>query len=242
MNYWDSVGRWINTLLLFIVGIISFDTLFRLLEAQESNVIVGVTRLLASIALVPFRGMFGDQEYVLTSLVAVLGYALVVGIALSVLRGLQATRVAPRGAEDRATQAARPGPAPQRAAGSRPATRRPDPQSGRAPARNAQPGRSATAPSARTDAANRNGRPTAPPAKGTTPRRGDGATPRRADGAPPRRGDGAAPRTSDGATDGIAPRPPATAEGATTSRPNAATTDTATTRKVEPAERDSVDD
>ena len=226
MNYWDSVGRWINTLLLFIVGIISFDTLFRLLEAQESNVIVGVTRLLASIALVPFRGMFGDQEYVLTSLVAVLGYALVVGIALSVLRGLQATRVAPRGAEDRATQAARPGPAPQRAAGSRPATRRPDPQSGRAPARNAQPGRSATAPSARTDAANRNGRPTAPPAKG----------------APPRRGDGAAPRTSDGATDGIAPRPPATAEGATTSRPNAATTDTATTRKVEPAERDSVDD
>jgi hypothetical protein len=96
MNYWDSVGRWINTLLLFIVGVISFDTLFRLLEAQESNVLVAGVRLLSSLALVPFQGMFSEQEYVKTAAMAVLGYAMLVGIALAVLRSVQATRPARR--------------------------------------------------------------------------------------------------------------------------------------------------
>lgn len=92
MNYWDTVGRWINVALLVIVGVISFDTLFRLLDAQDSNVIVRIMRTFATVFLVPFRGMFGDQEYIVTALVAVLGYALLAGIALSVLRSVQATR------------------------------------------------------------------------------------------------------------------------------------------------------
>jgi hypothetical protein len=96
MNYWDSVGRWINTLLLFIVGVVSFDTLFRLLEAQESNVLVGGVRLLSGLALIPFQGMFSEQEYVKTAAMAVLGYAMLVGISLAVLRSLQATRPARR--------------------------------------------------------------------------------------------------------------------------------------------------
>lgn len=116
MNYWDTVGRWINILLLFVVGVISFDTLFRLLEAQDSNVIVRIMRTFSTIFLVPFRGMFGDQEYVMTALVAVLGYALLAGIALSVLRGVQATRSVPRG-DVRGTSTAvatPPAPAAQR--------------------------------------------------------------------------------------------------------------------------------
>lgn len=234
MNYWDSVGRWINTLLLFIVGIISFDTLFRLLEAQESNVIVGVTRLLAAIFLVPFRGMFGDQEYVLTTLVAVLGYALLVGIALSVLRGLQATRVAPPALDERAQYPARPGAAPQRTSAPRPATRRSDPQSGRAPARKAPIGRSATAPNARTDPANRNGRAPAAPTKGKTPRRADGAALRRSDDTAPRKTDASTPLRPDAAT--------TQADKAASRKPNSAAADTATTRKEEPAERDGADD
>ncbi|HEX6257780.1 MAG TPA: hypothetical protein VFZ70_18370 [Euzebyales bacterium] len=91
MNYWDSVGRWINTLLVFIVGVLAFDALFRLLEANEDNVIVAVVRVLSVVFLVPFQGMFGDQDYVLTTLVGVLGYALLAGIALGVLRSLQAS-------------------------------------------------------------------------------------------------------------------------------------------------------
>lgn len=92
MNYWDSVGRWINTLLVFIVGVLAFDTLFRMLRANDDNVIVGIVRVLALAFLVPFQGMFGEQDYVLTTLFAVLGYALLAGIALGVLRSLQASR------------------------------------------------------------------------------------------------------------------------------------------------------
>lgn len=95
MNYWDSVGRWINTLLVFIVGVLAFDALFRLLEANEDNVIVAFVRGLAVVFLVPFQGMFGEQDYVLTTLIGVLGYALLAGIALGVLRSLQASRAQP---------------------------------------------------------------------------------------------------------------------------------------------------
>lgn len=95
MNYWDSVGRWINTLLVFIVGVLAFDALFRLLEANEDNVIVAFVRGLAVVFLVPFHGMFGEQDYVLTTLIGVLGYALLAGIALGVLRSLQASRAQP---------------------------------------------------------------------------------------------------------------------------------------------------
>jgi hypothetical protein len=95
MNYWDSVGRWINTLLVFIVGVLAFDALFRLLEANEDNVIVAFVRVLSVVFLVPFQGMFGDQDYVLTTLVGVLGYALLAGIALGVLRSLQASLAQP---------------------------------------------------------------------------------------------------------------------------------------------------
>jgi hypothetical protein len=91
MNYWDSVGRWLNTLLVLIVGVIAFDALFRLLEANDGNVIVRVVRVLAALFLVPFQGMFGEQDFILTSLIAVLGYALLVGVALGVLRSLQAS-------------------------------------------------------------------------------------------------------------------------------------------------------
>jgi len=95
MNYWDSVGRWINTLLVFIVGVLAFDALFRLLEANEDNIIVAFVRGLAVVFLVPFQGMFGEQDYVLTTLVGVLVYALLAGIALGVLRSLQASRAQP---------------------------------------------------------------------------------------------------------------------------------------------------
>jgi len=149
MNYWDSVGRWINTLLVFIVSVLAFDTLFRMLEANESNIIVAFVRGLTVVFLMPFQSMFGEQEYVLTALMGVLGYALLAGIALGVLRSLQASRAQPAppvrsdtpGGEavaERPTSAARTtdrtdAPAP---ASSRP-TERPDPG-----ARPAEPERS----------------------------------------------------------------------------------------------------
>jgi hypothetical protein len=162
MNYWDSVGRWINTLLMFIVGVIGFDTLFRLLDANESNVIVGVVHFLSLLFLVPFGGMFGEQDFVLTALMAVLGYAVLVGIALGVLRSLQATRW---------TRHPAPlPPQPNRPArtSSPPAQRTPPqrPQATRAAAQPSQPARTSprpgpAAPTARTAPA------TAPPKPGS---------------------------------------------------------------------------
>lgn len=93
MSPWDGASRWINTVLLVIVGFVGFDTLFRLLEANERNVIVGFTRAVGGVLLAPFDGMFEeDQDYLLTSLIAVLGYALVAGIAMAVIRSVQASR------------------------------------------------------------------------------------------------------------------------------------------------------
>lgn len=114
MGPWDSASRWINTALLVVVGVIGFDTLFRLLAANETNVIVGFTRAVADVLLAPFQGMFDAQEYLLTALIAVLGYALLAGIALAVTRSVQSSR-------RRATRRAQQRPqTPQQAPGEQP--------------------------------------------------------------------------------------------------------------------------
>lgn len=104
MSPWDGASRWINTLLLVVVGFIGFDTLFRLLEANERNVIVGFARSVSTVLLTPFEGMFDEQEYLLTALIAVLGYALVAGIAMAVIRSVQASRRRRRGTEGAAPE------------------------------------------------------------------------------------------------------------------------------------------
>lgn len=108
MSPWDGASRWINTLLLVVVGIIGFDTLFRLLEANEANVIVAFTRNGAAFLLQPFDGMFAADEYLLTSLIAILAYALLAGVALAVVRAVQAStqrRQAAAGTHSRAVHA-----------------------------------------------------------------------------------------------------------------------------------------
>jgi hypothetical protein len=116
MNYWEGPARWINTILLVIVGFIGFDTLFELLNANTDNVIVGFTESVAGWFLAPFQGMFPEQDYLLTALIAILGYSLLAGVALAVTRSIQASRQsqAPRSVEPRAPQRpARPGSSPQ---------------------------------------------------------------------------------------------------------------------------------
>jgi hypothetical protein len=92
MNYWEGPARWINTLLLIIVGFVGLDTLFQLLGALEDNAIVRLVRFVAGIFLAPFEGMFEDQEFLLTAVIAVLGYSLLAGIALAVYRSIQSSR------------------------------------------------------------------------------------------------------------------------------------------------------
>jgi hypothetical protein len=87
-RYWEGPSRWVNAVLLTIVGFIGLDTLFRLLGANEGNVIVGFVRAVASIFLAPFQDMFPAQEYLLTALIAVLGWSLLAAIVLAVFRAL----------------------------------------------------------------------------------------------------------------------------------------------------------
>lgn len=95
MNYWEGPARWINTILLIVVGVVGFDTLFKLLSANEGNVIVGFVAAVARVFLAPFQGMFDDQDFLLTAIIAVLGYSLLAGIALAIVRSVQASRRAP---------------------------------------------------------------------------------------------------------------------------------------------------
>jgi hypothetical protein len=92
MSYWEGPSRWINALLLFILGFCGFDAFFRLLNANESNLIVGAVRTVARVFLAPFDGMFDWQSPLLTTLIAVLGYCLLAGIALAITKSVQTSR------------------------------------------------------------------------------------------------------------------------------------------------------
>lgn len=92
MEYWQGPARWINTVLLIIIGFVGFATLFDLLQAREENLIVRFVNGVAGVFLVPFEGMFDDQEFLLTAIIAVLGYSLLAGIALAIVRSIEASR------------------------------------------------------------------------------------------------------------------------------------------------------
>lgn len=92
MEYWEGPSRWINTILLAIVGFVGLDTLFQLLGANPANGIVRVVRGVAGFVLAPFDGMFPNQAFLLTALIGVLGYALLAGVALAVVRSVQSSR------------------------------------------------------------------------------------------------------------------------------------------------------
>lgn len=88
MTYWEGPARWINTVLLVIVGFIGLHTLFRLLEANPDNAIVAFVAAVAGVFLAPFRNMFSDQQYLLTALIALIGWSLFAGLILVILRAL----------------------------------------------------------------------------------------------------------------------------------------------------------
>ena len=112
MEYWHGPARWINTLLLVIVGFVGLATLFELLGALEQNMIVRFVNAVSGFFLAPFEGMFDDQEFLLTAIIAVLGYSLLAGIALAVTRSLQASRRDGPTRKERRERAAHPPPRP----------------------------------------------------------------------------------------------------------------------------------
>ncbi len=92
MDYWAGPARLVNAVLLFIVGFLAFDLFFLVLRAQDGNFIVGFVNAVAGVFLAPFQGMFSWQSEWLTSIFAILGYILLAGIVLAVIRAIQLSR------------------------------------------------------------------------------------------------------------------------------------------------------
>lgn len=91
-SYWEGPSRWINTALLVIIGFIGLDTLLRLLGANEANGIVSFVRAVSGVFLAPFRNMFPEQQYLLTALIAILGWSLLAALVLAIVRSLGGDR------------------------------------------------------------------------------------------------------------------------------------------------------
>jgi hypothetical protein len=91
-SYWEGPSRWINTTLLVIAGFIGLDTLLRLLNANPGNAIVSFVRAVAAVFLAPFQNMFPEQQYLLTAIIAILGWSLLAGLVLAIVRNLGGDR------------------------------------------------------------------------------------------------------------------------------------------------------
>lgn len=84
----NALSRLINTALLVVVGLIGLDTLFRLLGANPGNGIVAFVSGVSGQLLKPFANMFGNQGFLLTALIAVLGYWLAAAVARAIVRAI----------------------------------------------------------------------------------------------------------------------------------------------------------
>ena len=80
------IARVITVVYVAIISLIGLDALFRALDARESNGFVNAVQTLASPLIAPFRGMFSDQNYWATALIAAVVYTVVYLIAMAVLR------------------------------------------------------------------------------------------------------------------------------------------------------------
>ena len=69
-----------------VVSLIALDTLLEALNAREGNAFVSAIDRLSAPFLTPFNGMFNDQRYWATALIAALVYTVVYLILLAALR------------------------------------------------------------------------------------------------------------------------------------------------------------
>jgi MFS-type transporter involved in bile tolerance (Atg22 family) len=76
----------VTVLFVTAIGLIGLHALFEALDARESNGLVNAVETLASPLLAPFRGVFNDQSFWATALIAAVAYTVVYLIAMAILR------------------------------------------------------------------------------------------------------------------------------------------------------------
>lgn len=80
------IANVVTVLYVTVLSLIGLDTLLKAMDARESNGFVNAVDALASPALAPFRGVFDNQEFWATALIAAVAYTVVYLIAMAVLR------------------------------------------------------------------------------------------------------------------------------------------------------------
>lgn len=81
----SRINNVIEGLLIAVLGVIGYDTVLRALDANRDNALVTLVRRVSGVLLAPFEGMFSDQHYLATAMVAVLTYCLVAAVVLAVI-------------------------------------------------------------------------------------------------------------------------------------------------------------
>jgi uncharacterized protein YggT (Ycf19 family) len=80
------IARVLTVVYVTVVSLIGLNVLLEATDANESNGFVNAVDTLASPLVAPFRGMFDNQQYWATALVAAVVYTVVYLIAMAVLR------------------------------------------------------------------------------------------------------------------------------------------------------------
>jgi len=82
----DTIAAVISVIYTAILSLIGLDTLLKALDAREANGFVSAIDTLAGVFLRPFEGVFSDQRYWATALIAAVVYTVVYLIAMAALR------------------------------------------------------------------------------------------------------------------------------------------------------------
>ena len=80
------IANVVSALYVAALGLIGLDTLLEAMDARESHGFVSAIDTLASPLVAPFRGVFDNQQYWATALIAAVVYTVVYLVAMAVLR------------------------------------------------------------------------------------------------------------------------------------------------------------
>jgi uncharacterized protein YggT (Ycf19 family) len=86
-----TIANIITVLYVTIVSLIALDTLLEAMGAREENGFVSAIDTLSTPFIAPFKGIFNNQEYWATALIAAVVYTVVYLIAMAALRRPRAT-------------------------------------------------------------------------------------------------------------------------------------------------------
>ena len=82
----DTIAAILSVIYTAIMSIIGLDTLLKALDAREANGFVSAIDTFAGVFLRPFEGVFSDQRYWGTALIAAAVYTVIYLIAMAAMR------------------------------------------------------------------------------------------------------------------------------------------------------------